>query len=70
MEKNIFSLGETMNNELLKSDEPTSIKSVNAKSEGIGSTDLSFVSVSEVYRYEDHDQGIILYERRLLRTPR
>ncbi|XP_060522645.1 ankyrin repeat and LEM domain-containing protein 1-like [Cylas formicarius] len=32
--------------------------------------DLSFVSViSEVYKYVDNDEGVVLYERRLLKTP-
>ncbi|EFA06702.1 ankyrin repeat and LEM domain-containing protein 1 [Tribolium castaneum] len=39
------------------------------KSEGVSSSDLSFVSVSEVYKYVDEAEGIVLYERRFLKTP-
>ncbi|KAI4467890.1 ankyrin repeat and lem domain-containing protein 1 [Holotrichia oblita] len=31
--------------------------------------DLSFVSISEVYRYTDLDEGIVFYEKRILVTP-
>ncbi|KAJ8976542.1 hypothetical protein NQ317_017950 [Molorchus minor] len=50
-------------------DDSKSVTSYIAKSEGIGSTDTSFVSVSEVYKYVDKDEGIVLYERRMLKTP-
>ncbi|XP_044265698.1 ankyrin repeat and LEM domain-containing protein 1-like [Tribolium madens] len=43
--------------------------SVLTKSEGISSEDLSFVSVSEVYKYVDEAEGIVLYERRFLKSP-
>lgn len=32
-------------------------------------SDLTFVSVSEVYKYTDEEEGVILYERRLLKSP-
>ncbi|CAG9772676.1 unnamed protein product [Ceutorhynchus assimilis] len=32
------------------------------------STELSFVSVSEVYKHVDEEQGVTLYEKRLLKT--
>lgn len=31
------------------------------------SSDLSFVTVSEVYKYKDTDEGIVLFEKRLLK---
>ncbi|XP_018578499.1 homeobox protein Wariai-like, partial [Anoplophora glabripennis] len=37
--------------------------------EDAGSNDVSFISISEVYKYVDKDEGIVLYERRLLKTP-
>lgn len=39
------------------------------KSNSSDDQDLSFVSVSEVYRYTDLDEGIVLYEKRILVTP-
>lgn len=32
-------------------------------------SDLTFVTVSEVYKYTDEEQGVVLYERRLLKSP-
>ncbi|KAG5881389.1 hypothetical protein JTB14_012006 [Gonioctena quinquepunctata] len=38
------------------------------KSEDVASTDQSFVSVSEIYKYEDMEKGVVLYEKRLLKA--
>ncbi|XP_074037159.1 uncharacterized protein [Leptinotarsa decemlineata] len=46
-----------------------SIEDGSKKSDDAASTDLSFMSVSEVYKYEDMEEGIVLYERRLLKAP-
>lgn len=37
--------------------------------QSLGSSDLSFVTVSEVYKYRDVEEGITLYEKRLLKNP-
>lgn len=42
------------------------ISSTHSKS---SSPELSFVTVSELYKYVDEDEGIILFERRFLKTP-
>lgn len=33
------------------------------------SSELSFVTVSEVYRYTDDEEGVLLFEKRLLKNP-
>lgn len=43
--------------------------SIIAKSEGVCSSDLSFVTMSEVYKYVDQEEGIVLFEKRCLKTP-
>jgi ankyrin repeat protein len=67
LERNIFDF-----NSLITNDETKSVRSqatTISKSEGISSSDMSFVSVSEVYKYVDQQEGIVLYERRFLKTP-
>lgn len=51
---------------LMTSDESHSLSI--AKSEGIGS-DASLVHISELYKFVDPEEGIVLYERRFLKTP-
>ncbi|XP_050296832.1 ankyrin repeat and LEM domain-containing protein 1-like [Anthonomus grandis grandis] len=84
LEKNIFELPDELNtlnldskhheSLLVKSntdvvDKEDSMKSDGGSSGGSDSNELSFVSVSEVYKYVDKDEGVVLYERRLLKTP-
>lgn len=69
-EKNIFEMTEDISN-LLAVDRYKNVKGlVVDKSDDVNSNDISFVSISEVYKYEDKDEGITLYERRLLKAPR
>ncbi|KAJ8962653.1 hypothetical protein NQ318_001047, partial [Aromia moschata] len=70
-EKNVFETTEDVSVDIFTADESKSVRSLQsyiAKSEGVCSSDLSFVSVSEVYKYVDNDEGIVLYEKRLLKT--
>ncbi|KAJ8924360.1 hypothetical protein NQ315_007156, partial [Exocentrus adspersus] len=70
LEKNIFEVTEDVSINLFTSDESKSIKCVdvdNGKAEDACNND-SLVSVSEVYKYVDKDEGIVLYERRILKT--
>nr|CAI5845114.1 unnamed protein product [Callosobruchus analis] len=68
-EKNVFEITEdlsgnnTLNNE--KGDQNHRVDG----NDSIASSEQTFVSVSEVYRYEDKEEGIVLYERRLLKAP-
>lgn len=69
-EKNIFEMTEDISH-LLAVDRYKNVKGlVVDKSDDVNSNDISFVSISEVYKYEDKDEGITLYERRLLKAPR
>lgn len=65
LERNVFDF----NNLLTSDDSNKSQVSTVTKSEGISSSDLSFISVSEVYKYEDKEEGVVLFERRFLKTP-
>lgn len=65
LERNVFDFSGFLTND----ESNKSQISVITKSEGVGSSDLSFVSVSEIYKYVDEAEGIVLYERRLLKTP-
>lgn len=66
--KNIFAI--TADSNLLTSDESCTdnnkIEYDSACGDG-GSTELSFVTVSEFYKYEDKYEGITLYEKRMLK---
>lgn len=79
-EKNVFEITDDLNNINLESKtdnmnalEPLAHGKTNAvKSERDKSNDsneMSFVSVSEVYKYEDKQEGVVLYERRLWKAP-
>ncbi|KAL3285873.1 hypothetical protein HHI36_000393 [Cryptolaemus montrouzieri] len=65
MNRNIFEMTNDLSH--LAVEEVKSRRS-STKSEGVFSTDVSFVSVSEVYKYIDEDEGIILFEKRLLKA--
>ncbi|CAH0551473.1 unnamed protein product [Brassicogethes aeneus] len=72
LEKNIFEITEDLSVNLYVQDEVRSEGSNGSnlrKSQGVLSADLSFVSVSEVYKYVDEEKGVVLYERRFLKTP-
>lgn len=65
IDKNVFEITNDLSN--LTTNEAKSRRS-STKSEGICSNDVSFVSVSEVYKYIDEEEGIVLFEKRLLKT--
>ncbi|XP_063932736.1 ankyrin repeat and LEM domain-containing protein 1-like isoform X2 [Zophobas morio] len=65
LERNIFDFTNLMTSD----DSNKSQLSTITKSEGISSSDLSFISVTEIYKYVDKEEGIVLYERRFLKTP-
>ncbi|CAH1965412.1 unnamed protein product [Acanthoscelides obtectus] len=66
-EKNIFEITEDLSGNSTLNKVKTDQN--NRKSESTVSSEQSFVSVSEVYRYEDTEEGIVLYEKRLLKAP-
>lgn len=71
-EKNIFEITEDISS-LLAVDESKDVKGLavdKSNDNDSNSNDISFISISEVYKYVDKDEGIVLYERRLLKTPR
>ncbi|KAF7268345.1 hypothetical protein GWI33_018498 [Rhynchophorus ferrugineus] len=57
-EKNVFEITEDLSQLHIQKGDNT-----------VCTDDMSFVSVSEVYKYEDKDEGIVLYEKRLLKSP-
>ncbi|XP_044744644.1 ankyrin repeat and LEM domain-containing protein 1-like [Coccinella septempunctata] len=65
LDKNVFEITSDLSH--LAVDDVKSRRS-STKSEGICSNDISFVSVSEVYKYIDEEEGIVLFEKRLLKT--
>ncbi|VEN39981.1 unnamed protein product [Callosobruchus maculatus] len=68
-EKNVFEITEDLSgNSALNNVKVDQNQRVDG-SESIASSEQTFVSVSEVYRYEDKQEGIVLYERRLLKPP-
>lgn len=64
-DKNIFEITSDISH--LAVDDVKSRRS-STKSEGICSTDVSFVSISEVYKYIDEEEGVVLFEKRLMKT--
>lgn len=71
LEKNIFEITDDLSDlNLNKSVCAPVEKAKSDGSEGAASDQCSFVSVSEVYKYVDEDQGVVLFERRLLKTSR
>lgn len=64
MERNIFEITEDLS--------ALNVISVNEKEDDQpekpheSSNELSFVSVSEVYKYVDEDENVVLYEKRYL----
>ncbi|KAK9875278.1 hypothetical protein WA026_007669 [Henosepilachna vigintioctopunctata] len=65
LNRNIFEM--TSDISRLKMDESRSRKS-SAKSDAPCGSEISFVSVSEVYKYIDEDEDVVLYEKRLLKA--
>lgn len=73
LEKNIFEITDDLSDLNLNINNSACAPVEKAKSdgsEGAASDQCSFVSVSEVYKYVDEDQGVVLFERRLLKTSR
>lgn len=59
LEKNIFEITEDLScNEPSNQQIPTQ-----------SLTDSGFIAVSEIYKYEDKEEGIILFEKRIVKTP-
>lgn len=58
LERNIFEFSE--NKSLKENPELTPTSVMN---------ESSIIAVSEIYKYEDKDEGIVLFEKRLIRTP-
>nr|CAH7734612.1 unnamed protein product [Callosobruchus chinensis] len=69
LEKNIFEITEDLSGSSALNDVKIDQNHRVDGSESIASSEQTFVSVSEVYRYEDKQEGIVLYERRLLKAP-
>lgn len=65
LEKNIFEITEDLSNLQVDAALPVEERPNSTN----GSQELSFVSVSEVYKYIDQGEGVVLYEKRLLKTP-
>lgn len=59
LEKNIFEITEDLSYEIRNNELP----SVNNMNES------SFIAVSEIYKYEDKEEGVTLFEKRLVKTP-
>lgn len=59
LEKNIFEITEDISCNITNSDMPSALTM----------NESSFIAVSEIYRYEDREEGIVLFERRLVKTP-
>lgn len=59
LEKNVFEITEDLTGNISNNEMPSAI-TVN---------ESSFIAVSEIYKYEDKEEGIILFERRLVKTP-
>lgn len=64
LEKNILEITDDL------SDIRLDVRASDPNQSDTGGSEISFVSVSEVYKYVDMDEDVVLYERRLLKTPR
>ncbi|XP_028128209.1 uncharacterized protein LOC114324549 [Diabrotica virgifera virgifera] len=68
LNKNIFEIDSNITND---SSDKSCIdnKAVGGVTDESGCTEISFVTVSAVYKYEDKQQGIVLYEKRVHKQP-
>lgn len=73
LNRNIFTIANDLSRSLFTSDEScidNSKVGCENKTDDEGSTEMSFVTVSEVYKYEDKEEGIVLYEKRVVKVGR
>uniref|UniRef100_A0AAR5QFQ0 LEM domain-containing protein n=2 Tax=Dendroctonus ponderosae TaxID=77166 RepID=A0AAR5QFQ0_DENPD len=63
LEKNIFEITDDL------SDIRLDVIASDPKQSDTGASETSFVSVSEVYKYVDMDEDVVLYEKRLMKAP-
>ncbi|CAG9839599.1 unnamed protein product [Diabrotica balteata] len=69
LNKNIFSITLLTNDSSDKSCIDNKAVVSDSVTDETGSTEMSFVTVSAVYKYEDKQKGIVLYEKRVHKKP-